>query len=175
MKGLFQLFVLTVAVGIATAGCSSSPKGAGAGKYAAVEVSGFSRMAVEMATEQVFTEDGFKMASKSNESLVFERPSNTTQNIVWGGWQTGLWERVVVKITRLGEDDHFLVSADAFRVQSKDDRILEEEKKMGFAVQATYQKLLERVKSLLAPMPTTPGAGDSTKANPSAKNGQRSA
>lgn len=115
-----------------------------------------------MATEQVFTEDGFKVASKSSESLVFERPSSSMQNIVWGGWQTGLWERVVVKITRLGEDDHFLVSADAFRVKSKDDSILEEEKKMGFAVQATYQKLLERVRGLLEPLPTTPATGGST-------------
>jgi len=157
-----QVLMVALAMGLFV-GCSSPPKGTGSGKYAAVEINGFSRLAVEMATEQVFLKEGFKMASKTPESMIFERPGSTGQNVVWGGWQTGLWDRVVVKLTRLGEAEQFLLSADAFRVVSKDDSILEEERKMGFAVQTTYQKLLEKVKTLLAPMPTISGAADSAR------------
>jgi hypothetical protein len=138
-------------------GCSSSPKGAGSGKYAAVELKGFSRMAIEMATEQVFLKEGFKLERRANETMIFEKPASTGQNIVWGGWQTGLWDRVVVKVTRLSEEDDFLLSADAFRVTSRGDSLLEEEKRMGFAVQSKYQKLLEGVKTLLEPMPKSSG------------------
>lgn len=139
------------------AGCSSSPDGAGTGKYAAVELNGFSRFAVEMAVQQVFENEGYKLASKSNDSLVFEREASKGQTVMWGTWSS-LWERVVTKITRLGEGDRYLLSADAYRVKDKDDKIMEEEKKMGFAVQSKYQKLLEQVKTLLAPMPKASGS-----------------
>ncbi|HAB16146.1 MAG TPA: hypothetical protein PLX89_06900 [Verrucomicrobiota bacterium] len=156
-------FLSLVALAAGLAGCQSSPTGAGTGKYAAVEISGFSRSAVEMATEQVFVKEGYKLAATGNQTLVFERPASTTQNVVWGGWQTGLWDRVVAKITRLGSDDDFLLSADAYRVQSKDDSILEKESKMGFAVQSKYQEMLEKVKKLLEPMPKSPGIGEEAK------------
>lgn len=135
------------------AGCSSSPGGAGTGKYAAVELDGFSRFAVEMAVQQVFENEGYKLASKSNDTLVFEREASGSQNVMWGNWSSRLWERVVTKISRLGDGDRYLLAADAYRVKDKDDKIMEEEKKMGFAVQSKYQKLLEQVKTLLAPMP----------------------
>ncbi len=159
MKRSFRAIFLfaVLAVGL-LGGCTSSPSGAGTGKYAAVELNGFSRTAVEMATEQVFEREGYKLASKSNDTLIFERPSSSTKNLVWGNWTSHLWDRVVTKITRLSEVDSFLLSADAFRVQNKDDKIMEEEKKMGFAVQKQYQELLERVKTLLAPMPKASGS-----------------
>jgi len=153
MSSRFRNGFLMLGLVAALVGCSSPPKGAGAGKYAAVEVSGFSRMAVEMAAEQVFTEAGFKLASKAGGTLTFEKPASCAQNIVWGGWQTGLWDRVVAKVTRIGDGENWILSADAYRVMSKGDSVLEEEKKMGFAVQAKYQKILERAKVLLDPMP----------------------
>jgi len=140
------------------AGCSSSPEGAGTGKYAAVELDGFSRFAVDMAVQQVFENEGYKLASKSNDTLVFERESSGSQNVMWGNWSSRLWERVVTKVSRLGEGDRYLLSADAYRVKDKDDKMMEEEKKMGFAVQSKYQKLLEQVKTLLAPMPKASGS-----------------
>ena len=119
MKLPVPFLVASLVLAGVLAGCSSSPKGAGSGKYAAVELKGFSRMAIEMATEQVFVKDGFKLERRANETMIFEKPASTGQNIVWGGWQTGLWDRVVAKVTRLSEDDHFLLSADAFRVTSR--------------------------------------------------------
>ena len=134
-------------------GCSTPPKGAGAGKYAAVELHGFSRASIDLATEQVMEEAGYKLDRRTPDGMIFDKQATTTQNVVWGGWQTGLWDRVQTRLARRGENDDFVLSADAYRVISKDDAVLEEERKMGFAVQAKYQKLLEKVKTLLEPLP----------------------
>jgi hypothetical protein len=134
-------------------GCSTPPKGAGAGKYAAVELHGFSRASIDLATEQVMEEAGYKLDRRTPDGMIFDKQATSTQNLVWGGWQTGLWDRVQTRLSRRGEGDDFVLSADAYRVISKDDAVLEEERKMGFAVQAKYQKLLEKVKTLLDPLP----------------------
>lgn len=134
-------------------GCSTPPKGAGAGKYSAVELHGFSRASIDLATEQVMEEAGYRLDRRTPDGMIFDKQATSTQNLVWGGWQTGLWDRVQTRLARRGEGDDFILSADAYRVVSKDDAVLEEERKMGFAVQAKYQKLLEKVKTLLEPLP----------------------
>lgn len=134
-------------------GCSTPPKGAGAGKYAAVELHGFSRASIDLATEQVMEEAGYKLDRRTPDGMIFDKQATTTQNLVWGGWQTGLWDRVQTKLSRRGEGDDFVLSADAYRVISKDDAVMEEERKMGSTVQSKYQKLLEKVRTLLEPLP----------------------
>ncbi len=144
------------ALALATAllsGCSTPPKGPGAGKYAAVELHGFSRASIDLATEQVMEEAGYKLDRRTPDGMIFDKQATSTQNLVWGGWQTGLWDRIQTRLARRGEGDDFLLSADAYRVISKDDAVMEEERKMGFAVQAKYQKLLGKVKTLLEPLP----------------------
>jgi len=154
-------FLLVVASFLAS--CTSSPTGAGSGKYAAVELSGFSRVSVQMATEQVFVRNGYKMVLQKNDVLTYEKPGSTGQNIMWGALDKGVWERIQVHITRLGDADNFLVSADAYRVSSHGDSLLEDSKPMGFAMQSKYQDLLEQVHALLAPLPTAPGIGTPEK------------
>ena len=147
---------ILTALALATAllsGCSTPPKGEGAGKYAAVELHGFSRASIDLATEQVMEEAGYKLDRRTPDGMIFDKQATTTQNLVWGGWQTGLWDRIQTKLSRRGEGDDFVLSADAYRVISKDDAVMEEERKMGFAVQAKYQKLLEKVRTLLEPLP----------------------
>ncbi|MBN8248729.1 MAG: hypothetical protein J0L84_14975 [Verrucomicrobia bacterium] len=134
-------------------GCTSPPKGAGSGKYAAVEIDGFSRVSVRLATLQVFEREGYKLLSEKNDSITFEKAGSTGQNVLWGNLERGVWERVVVTINRLSEGDRFLVFLDAFRIHNHGDAVLEDSKKMGFAVQSKYQELLEKVRSLLEPLP----------------------
>ena len=98
-------------------------------------------------------EAGYKLDRRAPDGMIFDKQATTTQNVVRGGWQTGLWDRVQTRLARRGANDDFVLSADAYRVISKDDAVLEEERKMGFAVQAKYQKLLEKVKTLLDPLP----------------------
>jgi hypothetical protein len=151
-RSIRLLSTLTLAT-LLVSGCSTPPKGAGAGKYAAVELHGFSRASIDLATEQVMEEAGYKLDRRTPDGMIFDKKASSTQNLVWGGWQTGLWDRIQTKLSRRGEGDDFVLSADAYRVISKDDAVLEEERKMGFAVQAKYQKLLEKVRTLLAPLP----------------------
>jgi hypothetical protein len=168
-----RLTALVLVLGSLLSGCGSSPKGAGSGKYAAVELNGFSRSAVQMATEQVFERNGYKLAvqtdptghhsAPTSNSLTFEKPGSTGQSLVWGGLEKGVWEQVVVEITRLGDGDEFLLSAQAFRVKNHGDSLLEESSKMGVAMQSKYQELLEKVRKLLEPLPTSPGVGTSQK------------
>jgi hypothetical protein len=143
-------------------GCTSPPQGAGSGRYAAVEVDGFSRISVRLATLQVFEREGYKLLSEKNDSITFEKAGSTGQNVLWGNLERGVWERVVVTINRLSDGDRFLVYLDAFRIHNHGDAVLEESKKMGFAVQSKYQALLEQVRALLEPLPEA-GAGTSSR------------
>ncbi|MEN9674962.1 MAG: hypothetical protein RIS76_858 [Verrucomicrobiota bacterium] len=139
------------------AGCTTPPKGAGTGKYAAVEIDGFSRSSVRLAISQVCEKQGYKQIAEINDKMTFEKSASTGQSIVWGGLDKGVWERIEVSVTRLSDEDHFLVSLDAYRINNHGDSLLEDSKKMGFAMQSKYQELLENVRKLLAPMPPPAG------------------
>ncbi|MBX3731014.1 MAG: hypothetical protein KF791_00310 [Verrucomicrobiae bacterium] len=146
------LLCLILAVGLVS-GCTTPPTGAGKGRYAAVEVDGFSRDAVRLAIAQVFEREGYKLVNEKNNALTYEKAASTGQNVLWGNLERGVWERVIISITRLREGDFFLVSLDAYRINNHGDAVLEDAKKMGFAMQSKYQDLLEQVRKLLAPLP----------------------
>lgn len=145
-----------------TSGCRTTPEGAGAGKYAAVEIRGFSRPLIELATRQIFEDEGYTLSVGKNSgpnSQTFEQVASSGANVMWGTWDmNGVHERVVVTLDQMTDDQEFLLHARAFRVRNKDDSILEESKAMGFSVQRKYQDLLVRVKRLLEPMNATPAA-----------------
>lgn len=154
---MLRLLTAALFASLLLAGCTTPPKGAGAGKYAAVEIDGFSRSSVRLAISQVCEKQGYKQIAEINDKMTFEKPAGTGQNIVWGGLDKGVWERIEISVTRLSDADHFLVSLDAYRINNHGDSLLEDSKKMGFAMQSKYQELLENVRKLLAPM--TPPAG----------------
>ncbi|MFO1461167.1 MAG: hypothetical protein U1G08_17405 [Verrucomicrobiota bacterium] len=137
-------------------GCGTPPKGAGAGRYAAVEIDGFSRTSIDLAVQQVCERHAYTKVSQKNDSFTYEKPGSTGQNILWGNLERGVWERIVIKVTRLTEADHFLVTLDAYRIHDHGDSLLEESKKMGSAMQSKYQALVEEIKKLLEPIPPPP-------------------
>lgn len=154
---MLRLLTAALFASLLLAGCTTPPKGAGVGKYAAVEIDGFSRSSVRLAISQVCEKQGYKQIAEINDKMTFEKSAGTGQNIVWGGLDKGVWERIEISVTRLSDADHFLVSLDAYRINNHGDSLLEDSKKMGFAMQSKYQELLENVRKLLAPM--TPPAG----------------
>jgi len=154
-----SLLLILPLVGALFAGCTSPPVGAGSGRYAAVEVDGFSRTSVRLATLQVFEREGYKLLTEKNDNITFEKSGSTGQNVLWGNLERGVWERVVVTINRLSEEERFLIYLEAYRVHNHGDAVLEDSKKMGFAMQSKYQELLEKVRALLEPLPTAGSAG----------------
>lgn len=149
---MFRFLTAPLLLGILLTGCTTPPKGAGAGRYAAVEISGFSRSSVRLAIVQVCEKQGYRQIAEVNDKMTFEKPGSTGQNIVWGALDKGVWDRIEISVLRMAEQDNFLVSLDAYRISSHGDSLLEESKKAGFAVQSKYQALLEDVRKLLAPM-----------------------
>ena len=161
---MIRLLLTTLTACLLLGGCTTPPKGAGAGRYAAVEIDGFSRPSVRLAISQVCEKRGYKQIAEVNDKLPFEKPGSTGQNVMWGGLDKGVWDRIEVSVTRMTEQDHFLVSLDAYRISNHGDSLLEDSTKAGFAVQSKYQELLEEVRKLLAPMgaaaPSTSGTGE---------------
>lgn len=159
---MLRFLITSLALGIILTGCTSPPKGAGTGRYAAVEIAGFSRSSVRLAIVQVFEKQGYRQIAEINDKMTFEKPGSTGQNIVWGALDKGVWERIEISVTRLTEEDNFLVSLEAFRISAHGDSLLEDSKKMGFAMQSKYQELLENVRKLLSPI--TPSRDSTTPA-----------
>lgn len=155
---MLRLLIAALSAGLLFTGCTTPPKGAGAGRYAAVEIDGFSRSSVRLAISQVCEKQGYKQIAERNDKLTFEKPGSTGQNIMWGGLDKGVWDRIEISVTRMTEEDHFLVSLDAYRINNHGDSLLEDSTKAGFAVQSKYQELLENVRKLLAPMNGQPAA-----------------
>lgn len=153
-----RILLVTVSAWLFLGGCTTPPTGAGAGRYAAVEVDGFSRSSVQLAIVQVVEKQGYKQTAQVNDKMTFEKPGSTGQNIMWGGLDKGVWDRIEISVTRLSEDDHFLISLNAFRINNHGDSLLEDSTRAGFAVQSKYQELLEKVRQLLAPLPPPAGA-----------------
>src|SRR5262245_17407040 len=107
---------------IAISSCKS-PEGAAYGSLAAVEINGRSFLEVARATSEVFQSAGFEPVpqppSNRERRLVFDRPGNTGDSVLWGDWSGGkIWYRAKINFVTTG-NDHHIVRCDAYRVLEK--------------------------------------------------------
>jgi hypothetical protein len=112
-----------------------------------VEIPGQSPETVRLATEAVFREQGFKLATSGLLGMTFEKLGGTWQDITYGGWQAGTWNRVKVTVTST-DNGGSVVGASAYAVRDKGDRVMEDEVKMWN--QKPCRKLIDMVKERVA-------------------------
>jgi hypothetical protein len=134
-----------------TAGCAG-PKGAGASRFAAVEITAGQPELIGLAAEQVFGKAGYSGGGDPRR-MVFTQDSGVAGNLLYGGWEPGQSSlRVEAYIERLG-DRRYLLWCEAFQMRNAGDSILEEKRKLSRARRGKYQEYLEQVKRLVEPLP----------------------
>ena len=106
---------------------------------------------VQQTVIDVFSENLYKTAEAKAQSLTFERPGSTMDDIKYGGFfEDNIWVRVKVTISRYGDKTH-LVEADAFIIRHYDEGFFEEEQKLYKINNGPYKKLLKEVQARLTP------------------------
>ena len=148
-SSLVTLIILCVCYGL---GCKS-PQGAASDSLASVEIRGRSALEVAHAVSEVFREASYAPAhlpANNKMMLMFEKPTGTSETVIYGGLSGKLWHRVKINIKSLDEQTH-LVECDACRVLDKGDPRFEEETKLSRLNRKPYQHLLEAVNARLNP------------------------
>jgi len=150
LSGRVGLLVLGL---VAFAGCksfSSTPSGA----LASVTMACPLEARVRLTLIEVFEQNGYRGKSVYTPEMVFERPGSLGDDLLRGSWFSGkTTERVRIRVVPVGAGA-FRVDLDAFTVQYPDDRVMEEEFRIGS--RGRYEKWLEQVQQRVAEMDHPP-------------------
>ena len=144
------LVILTLALGLGTTSCQS-PKGqtAGSGNLASVQITGTTTEAIQRTALAVFTEDYYKLASQSGDTMVFEKEGSRANNLAYGGFSG---QTVVIRIKLVVEErapGTHLVRCDAFMVRDAGKSFFEEEVPVHKPRRGAYQDYLDQIKKRL--------------------------
>lgn len=109
---------------------------------ASILVSNSSPGAVSGATIDVFENNGYKLARRDKELLVFEKQASKMSDLAYGNWtESRVWSRVKVTVKPDGENAVQL-HCTGFLVRDKGGATEEEIKPYG---RGPYQKLMDEV------------------------------
>lgn len=134
--------LLVVAAGVLiTVGCRTTDT-SGTGSMAFVAITNCSLGAASGATIDVFENNGYKLARRDKETLVFEKPASKMNDLAYGNWmEAKLWDRVKVHIKQVSESI-VQVHCTGYMVRDKGGATEEEVKPIR---RGAYQKLLDQV------------------------------
>ncbi len=132
---------LVLICGLIAPGCRTTDT-SGTGSMASVTITNSSPGAVSGATIDVFENDGYKLARRDKELLVFEKQASKMSDLAYGNWtESRVWSRVKVTVKPVGESTVQL-SGTGFLVRDKGGATEEEIKPYR---RGAYQKLLDEV------------------------------
>jgi hypothetical protein len=145
------LFLFTLCIcGLLAGGCSSTKDKPESARFAAVEVVVHNTEKLRSVTADVLHEHGYKAATGSVSTLVFEKQGSSLNNLAYGNWMgTGIWSRVKISFVPVS-GDVFRLEAHAFLVRNKGE-VLEEEMPVSNIHSGQYQKMLNEIAKRLAP------------------------
>lgn len=147
VAGLIRLLPLVMLLFLAA--CTSTSESTGdrrSSRLASVVIKGHSLAEVTLATQRVFSENGYEKAAVKSTDLAFEKPSSRMNTLVYGDWSgKAVWVRVKVYFRELGSPNEVLLDCDAYRLLGRGDPRFEEEHKLTKLHRGTYQELLDKV------------------------------
>jgi hypothetical protein len=133
-------------------GCkSNTPYSA---SFASVEVKERTPKEIYNAIVAVFKEDGYTLAAKTSEFLVFEEEGSRMDKLAYGSWvgETPIYVRVKVSMVSLAEENAWRIQCNAYMVRDKG-AMLEDEVKLPNRRSKPFQNLLDKVADRLDKQP----------------------
>jgi len=142
-------------------GCRSTDKPA-EGRFASVEIEGNTPGQIHNVAVEVFERDGYQVANKGLDTMVFEKEATKWGNFAYGDWggDAPVWVRVKASIVAAGER-RFRLQCHAFMVR---DRGGATEEEIACYRSAPYQKLMNEVAQLLHGQPASTQGANSADA-----------
>lgn len=138
--------VLLCSCSLLSSGCRSDKSGTGS--MASVVVHNVDPGAVRGATIDVFESDGYKLARRDKESMVFEKKASSMTNLAYGNWmESQVWSRVTVFVEPMSESV-VRVRCSGYAVRDKGGATEEQLKTYR---RGPYQKLMDEVARRLSP------------------------
>jgi hypothetical protein len=118
--------------------------------FASVTITGNTPGQIGDAAVEVFKNDGYKVAQRNSDRLVFEKEGTKMNNFAYGSWigDTPVWVRVKGSIVPAGEMT-FRLQCTAYMVRDIGGST-EEEIAVSGLHRGQYQKLLDEVAKKLA-------------------------
>jgi hypothetical protein len=144
---------LLVACGLAATGCAHDDTPYSA-SFASVKIKDKSPNQIYGAVVTVFTGDGYTLAAKTSEFLVFEEEGSRMDKLAYGSWvgETPVYVRVKVSMIAMPEKDTWRLQCNAYKVRNKGD-MLEDEVKIPNRRSRPFQDLLDKVADHLQNQP----------------------
>jgi hypothetical protein len=142
--GGYLLAHFLLALGLLSTACQSTDKPASA-SFASVVITGNTPGQIGDTASDVFREDGYKVAQRDPNHLVFEKEGTRMDNFAYGSWMgdTPVWIRVKGSVVPAGEMT-FRLQCTAYMVRDIWSST-EEEVALGGLHRGPYQKLLDEV------------------------------
>ena len=146
-RGLCILWLLCA---IALCGCEST-NATGGKSLASIEVQGHTPLEIARAVSETFKRDGFQaipLPRNDDLRMQFEKQGSTGSSVLYSDWSfKPIWYRARVQLLKT-EEDTYVVTCNAFRVNERGDPHFEEEHKV--LQKGHYQDLLDKAKAKLS-------------------------
>lgn len=121
----------------------------GSSSLASVRIEGFTRDRIQATAKDVFTSEGYTLASSTPAEMVFQRKGTRGDAFKYGGWfNVGVTLRVKVRFSYAGQGAD-LLEADVRAVRDAGDPMAEDESRILLPSRSRYQRLLDEVRKRL--------------------------
>jgi hypothetical protein len=149
LRRLLPVLFLTLTTAFFFPACKSPQVAPGTpndGSLASVFVTNSTRVAISDVTFNVFRENGFMLRTSSHGEMVFERDGTKWDTLAYGGWFESIFIRARVAIAAY-ELGVFRISCKVYRVDTRGDLAMGEEKPISRKSAEYYQGMLSQVRT----------------------------